>query len=82
MLETVAGRDSVTFVLGLFFMQMIAYMQKSLELNKPLFEALTCLHLEEKSKVTSVQKIRKVGNSLPCVKPEDLTVLNDEWSIC
>ena len=26
-----------------FFMQIIAYMQKSLELNNPLIEALTCL---------------------------------------
>ena len=39
MLETVEGRDSVTLVLGLFFMQTIAYMQKSLELNNPLIRS-------------------------------------------
>ena len=78
MLETVEGRDSVTLLLGLFFMQTIGYMQKSLELNNPHIEALTCHHPEEKTKVTSVQ-FRKVGNSLPCVKPEELTVLTVEW---
>ena len=56
-------------------------MQKSLELNNPLFEAITCLHPEKKAKVTSIQKIRKVGNSLPLVNPEELTVLNDEWRV-
>ena len=53
-------------------MQTIACMHKSLELNNPLIEALTCLHPEEKTEVTSVQKIRKLGNSVPCVKPEDI----------
>ena len=62
-------------------MQTIANMQKSLELNNHLIETLTCFHPEEKTKVTSVQKIRKVGNSLPCVKPEELTVLTDEWRV-
>ena len=32
-----------------FFMQTIAYMQKSLELNNPLIEALTCLHPEDEN---------------------------------
>ena len=64
-----------------FFKQTIAYMQKSLELNNTLIEALTCLHPEEKTMVTSVQKIMKMGNILPCVKPEELTVLTDEWRV-
>ena len=62
-------------------MQTIACMQKSMELNNPLIEALTGLHPEEKTKLTSIQKIRKVGNSLPCVKPEEFTVLTDEWRV-
>ena len=56
-------------------------MQKSLALRNPLIEALTCLHLAEKAKITSVEKMRKVGDGLPCVKPEELTVLTDEWRI-
>ena len=56
-------------------------MQKSLALRNPLIEALTCLHPAEKAKITSVEKIRKVGDSLPCIKPEELTVLTDEWRI-
>ena len=54
---------------------------KSLALRNPLIEALTCLHPAEKAKITSVEKIRKVGDSLPCIKPEELTVLTDEWRI-
>ena len=56
-------------------------MQKSLELRNPLIEAATWLHPTEKAKITSVEKIRKVGDSLPCIKPEELTVLTDEWRI-
>ena len=41
----------------------------------------TCLHPAEKAKITSVEKIRKVGDSLPCIKPEGLTLLTDEWGI-
>ena len=49
--------------------------------RNPLIEALTCLHPVEKAKITSVEKIRKVGDSSPCIKPEELTVLTDEWRI-
>ena len=52
-------------------------MQKSLELSNHLMEVLKSLHPKEKTKVTSVQKIRKLGNILPCVKPEKHTVLTD-----
>ena len=64
-----------------FFTETLTCMQKSLALRNPLIEALTCLHPAEKAKITSVEKIRKVGDSLPCIKPEDLTVLTDEWRI-
>ena len=40
-----------------------------------------CLHPAEKAKIPLVEKIRKVGDSLPCIKPEELTVLTDEWRI-
>ena len=56
-------------------------MQKSLALRNPLIEALTCLHPAEKAKITSVENIRKVRDSLPCIKSEELTVLTDEWGI-
>ena len=64
-----------------FFTETLTCMQKSLALRNPLTEALTCLHPAEKAKITSVEKIRKVGDSLPCIKPEELTVLTDEWRI-
>ena len=64
-----------------FFTETLTYMQKSLALRNPLIEALTCLDPAEKAKITSVEKIRKVGDSLPCIKPEELTVLTDEWGI-
>ena len=64
-----------------FFTETLTYMQKSLALRNPLIEALVCLHPAEKAKITSVEKIRKVGDSLPCIKPEELTVLTDEWRI-
>ena len=64
-----------------FFTETLTYMQKLLALRNQLIEALTCLHPAEKAKITSVEKIRKVGDSLPCIKPEELTVLTDEWRI-
>ena len=64
-----------------FFTETLTYMQKSLALRNPLTEALTCLHPAKKAKITSVEKIRKVGDSLPCIKPEELIVLTDEWRI-
>ena len=64
-----------------FFTETQTYMQKSLALRNPLIEALVCLHPAEKAKITSVEKIRKVGDSLPCIKPEELAVLTDEWRI-
>ena len=60
-----------------FFTETLTYMQKSLALRNPLIEALTCLHPAEKAKITSVEKIRKVGD----IKPEERTVLTDEWRI-
>ena len=50
-------------------------------MNLTLVETLTCLHSAEKAKMTSVKKIRKVGDSLPCIKPEELAVLTDDWRI-
>ena len=64
-----------------FFTETLTYMQKSLALRNPLIEALTCLPPAEKAKITSAEKIRKVGDSLQCIKPEALTVLTDEWRI-
>ena len=62
-----------------FFTTVISYLQKSLELNNTLVEAMQCLHPGEKEKATSIQKIMAVGKELPCIKPEELTVLTDEW---
>ena len=42
---------------------------------------LSRLHPAEKAQITSVEKSRKVGDSLPCIKPEELAVLTDEWQI-
>ena len=53
-----------------FFSSVISYMQKSLELNNSLVEALRCLYRNERDKETSIQKMR-VGNSLPCVRNEN-----------
>ena len=64
-----------------FVTETLTCMQKLLALRNQLIEALTCLHPAEKAKITSVEKIRKVGDSLPCIKPEELTVLTDEWRI-
>ena len=62
-----------------FFTETLTYMQKSLALRNPLIEALTCLHLAGKAKITSVEKIRKVGDSLLCNKPEEL--MNGEFML-
>ena len=64
-----------------FFTTVISYLQKSLKLNNTLVEAMQCLHPGEKEKATSIQKIRVVGKELPCIKPEELTVLTDEWRV-
>ena len=53
-----------------FFTSVISYMQKSLELNNSLVEALGCLYPDERDKEAAIQKIRVVRNSLPCVKTE------------
>ena len=53
-----------------FFTETLTYMQKSLALRNPLIKALTCHHPAEKAKIISVEKIRKVGDSLLCIKPE------------
>ena len=54
-------------------------MQKSLELRNPLVEAMSCLQPEQRTKDSSLQKIRLVGSQLPCVKPEEVILLIDEW---
>ena len=56
-------------------------MQKSLELNNSLVEALRCLHPDERDKEAPIRKIRVVGNSLPGVITEELTILTDEWQM-
>ena len=61
-----------------FFTETLTYMQKLLALRNPLIETLTCLRPAEKAKITIVEKIRKVGDSLPCIKPEELIVLTEE----
>ena len=38
-------------------------------------------HPDKKTKIISVQRIRTIGSSLPCIKPEELTVLIDEWEV-
>ena len=53
-----------------FFTETLTYMQKSLALRNPLIKALTCHHPAEMAKIISVEKIRKGGDSLPCIKPE------------
>ena len=55
-----------------FFTTVVAYMQKSLELRNPLVEAMSCLQPEQRTKDSSLQKIRLVGSQLPCVKPEEV----------
>ena len=64
-----------------FFTTVVAYMQKSLELRNPLVEAMSCLQPQQRSKDSSLQKIRLVGSQLPCVKPEEVMLLTDEWRI-
>ena len=36
---------------------------------------------EQRTKDSSLQKIRLVGSQLPCVKPEEVILLTDEWRI-
>lgn len=64
-----------------FFSAVVEYMQKSLELKNPLLEALSCLQPEQRTKASSVDKIRIVGSQLPSANPEELTSLKDEWRI-
>ena len=64
-----------------FFTTVVAYMLKSLELKNPLVEAMSCLQTEQRTKDSSLQKIRLVGSQLPCVKPEEVMLLTDEWRI-
>ena len=47
-----------------FYIETLTYRQRSLALRNSLIEALTCLHPAEKAKITSAEKIRKVGDSL------------------
>ena len=56
-------------------------MQKSLALRNLLIEALAFLHPDQKTGIRSIQKIRVVGSSLPCDKPEELTLLTDDWGV-
>ena len=50
-------------------------------LRNLLIKAFACLHPDQKTGIRSIQKIRVVGSSLPCKKPEDLTLLTDEWRV-
>ena len=63
-----------------FITNVVAYMQKSLELKNPLVEAMSYLQPEQRTKDSSLQKIRLVGSQLPCVNPE-VILLTDEWRI-
>ena len=47
-----------------FFTTVISYLQKSLELNNTIVEAMQCLYPGEKEKATSIQKIGAVGKEL------------------
>ena len=40
---------------------------------------MSCLQPEQRTKDSSLQKIRLVGSQLPCVKPEEVILLTDEW---
>ena len=77
-----SGKQSQCF-LGIrsFYITLIAYIQKSLELRNPLVEAISCLHPEQRTKAASVQKIRVLASYLPSVKSEELILLTDEWRI-
>ena len=67
--------------LSSFFTGVTTYIQKSLALRNLLIEALACLHPDQKTGIRSSQKLRVVESSLPCVKPEELTLLTDEWRV-
>ena len=62
-----------------FFTTVVACRQKSLDLKNPHVEAMSCLQPEQITKDSSLQKIRLVGSQLPCVKPEGVILLTDEW---
>ena len=75
-----SGKQSQCFIgIRSFFTTVVAYMQKSLELRNPLVEAMSYLQPEQRTKDSSLQKIRLVGSLLPCVKPEEVILLTDEW---
>ena len=42
---------------------------------------MSCLQPEQRTKDSSLQKIKLVGSQLPCLKPEELILLTDEWRI-
>ena len=42
---------------------------------------MSCLQPEQRTKDSCLQKIRLVGSQLPCVKPEEVILLTDEWRI-
>ena len=48
----------------LFFTSVILYMQKSLELNNSLVEALRCLHPDERDKEALIQKIKELWETV------------------
>ena len=80
-LKQVGKQKQCYFGIRSFFTSVTTYMQKSLALRNLLIEALACLHPDQKTGIRSVQKIRVVGSNLPCVKPEELTFLTDEWRV-
>ena len=41
----------------------------------------SCLQPEQRTKDSSLQKIRLVESQLPCVKPEEVIQLTDEWRV-
>ena len=53
----------------------------ALKLKNPLVEAMSCLQPEQRTKGSSLQKIRLVGSQLPCWKPEEVILLTDKWRI-
>ena len=79
-LQQVGKQKQFYLVIRSFFTSVTTYMQKSLALGHLLIEAFACLHPDQKTGIRSIQKIRVVGSSLPCVKPK-LTLLTDEWRV-
>ena len=80
-LKQVGKQKQCYLVIRPFFISVTTYMQKSLALRNLLNEALACLHPNQKTDIRSNWKIKVVGSSLPCVKPEELTLLTDEWRV-